>query len=1341
MTMKNKTIISILFLLFAMVSTLTAGNRNYVLDKSFISNVNFKTKYAVKVGYTLEGATQVFLLPGSDFRFGGFTDAAGYVKEITVNETTLYIEFNRRDTASMISGNIELLIKAKPESGATEMKSYTLTLQYSYPLMNAVDPGEISGPAKFHAAGERPATLNSLYEAIPLTGTITYSWEKKSAGGVWGVIENANSSTLLPDAVGTTPDYYRRRATDGGGNSACSNIVEILPMFDAGKIGLNYADTDNTLTLTNTVSPTLSEATLGWQSTTNLETWNTIPGSTKSLSVPKPSATTYYRRVVTSSTADDNGNPIVMYSNMVCYNTGVPAGIASKSYWGSDSAFTDIEYVDGLGRRMQLVAKSATPAGEDVVIAYNYDNKGRETGVTVPFSIVGDGNFVRNALYKSQVFHNDNYALTQQLYDNSPLDRPVGSYRPGAVYQGAETKHCSTLEYDVNAEGELLKLTHTAGGFVVAGTHPAATLRKTLATDEDGTTVTIFTDALGKTLLERRAAGDGQYADTYFVYDAKGRLSTVVSPQGSAMLTPGTEYSRESALVKDYCYIYSYDNDDRLTMKRLPGGCAQYFEYDTNGRLTVSYDDEMLQSGVKKHYAYDALGREVGFRYASDKGACCQQRNLYDNYDTNCHRFVEVNGIVTKNDTASAKGKLTYDRTFEIFSDYASEVRERTYYYDKRGRCVQIVTSHPMGFSCRTSVKYDYAGNPLKTLEEYSGRTNSIAILTECTFDSRGRKLTEQTSVNGTIVGSAAFTYDEQGRVTRTLLGDKINMTAVYNLQGWLTDNDGYISTDGYTVENVIFKEKLRYYAPLDDSSTPCYAGKISEQECQRKLKLGGNDRFVYHYDTLGRLSSANHRITGLGQSTAGSYSENLTYDLAGNIIAHNAEKDGVNSRLSYTYNGNHIASVTHNNAAIGTAQYDSRGNITKIPGENLQIAYNLCNLPQSITTDDGATVNYSYLSDGTKFRAVSDSGEKYLYAGSLRFRIDGDNNIVPESFPIAGGRVIYNGGSWMTNYYITDHLGSVRAVTDANGNVLATFDYTPYGELLAATDNTTAGTDHLFTGKEQQGKLGVSELYDSHARFMNTTGRFLSMDPLAEKYYHLSPYAYCAGDPVNFVDPDGRMYGDFVDKKGRIIGTDGIDDGKVYVHKISKWQFFRSYQVGSKHSWRSLRKAKKFVEMNSGNTEAFMRTPEVYDCFVEIVGDRNMRQAMVSVVEKDDGKYENRMNDNNRREYGGYILNNMVYDVPPGEVGKGTINIRIREEHTPFITNKEKWLQTFHSHPSGLKSDNEEFVQYPILNDIEISGSFTSYVFARKESIVYIYNGNGILSKIPHKRFVNFKN
>ena len=34
---------------------------------------------------------------------------------------------------------------------------------------------------------------------------------------------------------------------------------------------------------------------------------------------------------------------------------------------------------------------------------------------------------------------------------------------------------------------------------------------------------------------------------------------------------------------------------------------------------------------------------------------------------------------------------------------------------------------------------------------------------------------------------------------------------------------------------------------------------------------------------------------------------------------------------------------------------------------------------------------------------------------------------------------------------------------------------------------------------------------------------RFTTMDPMCEKYYHLSPYAYCGNNPVNAVDPDGK--------------------------------------------------------------------------------------------------------------------------------------------------------------------------------------------------------------------------
>ena len=65
-------------------------------------------------------------------------------------------------------------------------------------------------------------------------------------------------------------------------------------------------------------------------------------------------------------------------------------------------------------------------------------------------------------------------------------------------------------------------------------------------------------------------------------------------------------------------------------------------------------------------------------------------------------------------------------------------------------------------------------------------------------------------------------------------------------------------------------------------------------------------------------------------------------------------------------------------------------------------------------------------------------------------------------------------------------------------------------------------GNRFRFTGKELGDETG---LYDFSARFMHARfGRFTTIDPLAEKYPGISPYAYCNGNPVNFVDPDGRV-------------------------------------------------------------------------------------------------------------------------------------------------------------------------------------------------------------------------
>ena len=104
---------------------------------------------------------------------------------------------------------------------------------------------------------------------------------------------------------------------------------------------------------------------------------------------------------------------------------------------------------------------------------------------------------------------------------------------------------------------------------------------------------------------------------------------------------------------------------------------------------------------------------------------------------------------------------------------------------------------------------------------------------------------------------------------------------------------------------------------------------------------------------------------------------------------------------------------------------------------------------------------------------------------------------------------------------YITDHLGSVRVVVGADGTVIKHNEFLPYGELFNNNDPYLTNNDLLYGGKELQKKFGIN-LYDFQARFQANTGMFLSLDPLAEKFYGISPYSYCAGNPVNFTDKGG---------------------------------------------------------------------------------------------------------------------------------------------------------------------------------------------------------------------------
>ena len=120
------------------------------------------------------------------------------------------------------------------------------------------------------------------------------------------------------------------------------------------------------------------------------------------------------------------------------------------------------------------------------------------------------------------------------------------------------------------------------------------------------------------------------------------------------------------------------------------------------------------------------------------------------------------------------------------------------------------------------------------------------------------------------------------------------------------------------------------------------------------------------------------------------------------------------------------------------------------------------------------------------------------------------------------------NGTPTCWNYYVTDLLGSTRMIVDSNDSIREVINYYPFGSemRMELPAQLTSDPSHpfRFTGKELDKQNGLN-MYDFGARLYDVAGvpMWTSVDPLAEKYYNVSPYAYCFNDPVKYIDPDGR--------------------------------------------------------------------------------------------------------------------------------------------------------------------------------------------------------------------------
>lgn len=768
-----------------------------------------------------------------------------------------------------------------------------------------------------------------------------------------------------------------------------------------------------------------------------------------------------------------------------------------------------------------------------------------------------------------------NVPYADVIFEASPLNRINEQGAAGSAWS-LSSGHTQKISYGFNDNNEVLAngyavRLYNANTVTTAGEEYKRTLSSDklysgnvlsltitkdenwISTDGKAGTVEEYKDKLDhlvlKRLFNKKTDNTLEVLSTYYVYDDFGNLSFVLPPgsnpdAGSVSL--GT--------LDDFCYQYRYDGRNRLIEKKIPGKGWEFMVYNKLDQIVFTQDANLSKQNQWLFTKYDAFGRVIitGL-YANNvlKGRV-ELQNTVDNQSVNnlplwekrdnsnsnglwtgySNSSLPVDNIVSyyninyygdydfagntfgkpisgQADGLRVKSLLTGVKTNILQSNGAQFSAQNmlltTKYYDNEGRVIQTKSKNHLKGDDIVSNIYNFSGELITSERKHSIANSSVTTInSRYEYDHTGNKLAVMESINGANeIVMSKFDYNELGQKIKKSLhstdggSNFLQKTDFnYNERGWLKSS---LSNE--------FSIRLNY----NDGDLPQYNGNISNQLWAAGV-IPNTNSFSYTYDKINRLLK--------GISTGVVMSENLTYDLMGNIAT--LRRD--NQTGTYNYSGNQLTSISDGIHPAITYAYDANGNVTSDGMNGMSLSYNSLNLP-ILASKTGVSVSYQYDAEGNKLSKMSVNNN----ITSIRNYIQGIeyNGTTIDVIHTEEGLAQNNGGTYNYQYNLTDNLGNVRYSFQQHPESklidrLQSDDYYPFGLRKSSGAVVSLNNKYLYNGKELQDELGQ---YDYGARFYDPViGRWSVIDPLAEKARRWSPYVYGDNNPIMNIDPDGMQ-------------------------------------------------------------------------------------------------------------------------------------------------------------------------------------------------------------------------